>query len=273
MSDRKVAVVTGATSGLGEAAALALSKEGFRVMVVGRDAERGEAVAKAADGEFIAADLFTVAGVHALVNQIQRRTSKVSVVINNAGGTFGKKELTVDGLERTFALNVMAPYLLTEGLIEELSAANGRVVNLVTGIPDGAKATIDQLVGDGADAGIGSYTRNKLALASLTGEQQRRYRARGVTVVSLHPGIIPGTRFGADAMPAFLRAIGGFAAKLFRFGSTLDEAAARYVKLATEDVEPGAFYGKGVLAEPPKQAKDEAFAKELWTTLSRLAPA
>jgi NAD(P)-dependent dehydrogenase (short-subunit alcohol dehydrogenase family) len=162
---------------------------------------------------------------------------------------------------------VMAPYVLTDALMDQLSAAKGRVVNLVTGIPEGAKATIDELMGDAATAGIGSYTRNKLALAALTGEQQRRYGERGVTVVSLHPGIIPGTRFAADAMPAFLRAIGGFVARLFRFASTLDQAAERYVSMATGEVEPGAFYGQGRLAEPPKQAKDEAFAKLLWERL------
>jgi len=114
----KTAVVTGGTSGLGEAAALALAAKGYHVMVVGRDAERGKAVVEAArakggEAVLLSADLFTVAGVRALSNEILKRAPKVDLVVNNAGGTFGQTLMTEDGLERTFALNVMAPFVLT----------------------------------------------------------------------------------------------------------------------------------------------------------------
>lgn len=273
----KTAVVTGGTSGLGEAAALALAEAGWRVLIVGRDAERGAAVEQTARKsagtvELLLGDLMSLSDVHRLAGEIRARAPRLDLLIHNAGGTFGPRRLTEDGLERTFALNVAAPFALTEALLEPLAAARGRVVNVVTGVPKGAKATLAQLHGDASSAGMGSYLRSKLALQALTREQQRRYGARGITFVSLHPGVIPNTRFGGE-MPAFLRAIGPVIAYVFRFGSTLDEAAARYMKVGTGPVEPGAFYSKGELDEPAMQAKDEAFARALWSLLEGIAAA
>jgi NAD(P)-dependent dehydrogenase (short-subunit alcohol dehydrogenase family) len=275
MTTKATAVVTGGTSGLGEAAALALAAQGFRVLVVGRDETRGAEVvarAKAAGGEveLVRGDMFTKAGVRSLAEAIAARAPSIDLLVNNAGGTFGKKTLTEDGFELTFALNVMAPFVLTDALLPQLAAAKGRVVNLVTNIPNGAKTTLDDLTGERAGAGIGSYTRNKLALLALTKEQQRHYAAQGVTVVSLHPGIIPGTRFGQD-MPAFLRSFGGVIARLFGFASTLEDAAQRYVLVGTGQVDGGAFYKEGKLAPPPALADDPAFAAGLWSHLEGLA--
>lgn len=274
METKHTAVVTGATSGLGAAGALALAQKGWRVLIVGRDETRGAEVVERArsqggDVEFVTGDLFTVGGVRKVAAELSRLAPRVDLLVNNAGGTFGKKQVTVDGLERTFALNVMAPYALTEALMPSLSSAKGRVVNLVTGIPKGAKATMAELTGEKSSAGVGSYTRSKLALAALTQELQRRHSSHGVTVVSLHPGIIPGTRFGQD-MPAFLRAIAGFVARLFGLASTADEAAERYVLVGTGSVQGGGFYNQGKLADPPRFASDRAFARELWEKLEAL---
>lgn len=275
METKRTAVVTGATSGLGETAAVALAKQGFRVLLVGRDAARGadvvsRAQAEGGEAEFLTADLFTVAGVRRLAGEIRRRAPELHLLVNNAGGAFGAKELTEDGLERTFALNVMAPFELTEALLPELTAARGRVVNLVTRIPRGARATLAQLTGDKSAAGLGSYSRSKLALLAVTKEQQRRYGARGVTFVSLHPGVIPGTRFGVGVMPAFMLRFGGFIARIFRFGSTLEQAAARYLLVGTGEVKGGGFYNQGTLAPAPLQADEPAFAAEVWAHLEGL---
>ena len=272
---KMTAVVTGGTSGLGEAAALALAAQGFRVLVVGRDEARGAEVvarAKAAGGEveLVRGDMFTKAGVRSLAQAIAKSAPSIDLLVNNAGGTFGKKTLTEDGFELTFALNVLAPFVLTDALLPQLAAAKGRVVNLVTNIPKGAKTTLEDLSGKTAGAGLGSYSRNKLALLALTKEQQRHYATEGVTAVSLHPGVIPGTRFGQD-MPAFLRNFGGFVARLFGFASTLDDAAQRYVLVGTGQVEGGAFYKEGKLAPPPTLADDPAFSAQLWTHLEGLA--
>ena len=276
VNQTRIAVVTGATSGLGEAAALALAGAGWQVFVVGRDPARAAATvakARAAGGtaEFVGADLFALADVRRLAGELRRRAPRIDLLINNAGGNFMKREITGDGLERSFALNVAAPFVLTEGLLPSLAAAGGRVVNVVTGVPKGARATIEQLAGPDAGAGMGAYIRAKLALQTLTIEQQRRHGARGVSFVSLHPGIIPGTRFGAE-MPGFVRAIGEFIARLFRLSSTLAQAAERFVRVGTQAVEGGGFYKEGTLAAPPTQAQDPAFAAALWQRLAALTP-
>jgi NAD(P)-dependent dehydrogenase (short-subunit alcohol dehydrogenase family) len=276
MKTQKTAVVTGATSGLGEAAALSLARAGHRVLVVGRDPARGAEVVRRAreeggEAEFLAADLFSLADVARLAAAIREKAPSLDLLVNNAGGSFNALSRTKDGFERTFALNVAAPYALVEALLEPLAKAHGRVVNVVTGVPRKARATLAELVGPGAKAGMGGYIRAKLALLTLTRAWQRRYGARGVTFVALHPGIIPGTRFGAE-MPAWVRAIGEAIARLFRLSSTRDQAAARYLRVAIEPVDAGGFYYEGALRPPPLQAEDETFAEGLRAALApRLA--
>ncbi|MDP1826507.1 MAG: SDR family NAD(P)-dependent oxidoreductase [Archangium sp.] len=266
----KTAVMTGGTSGLGEAAAVALSGAGWRVLVVGRDAARGaEVVKKLGSGsEFLQADLFSLEDVRRLAGEIQRRAPKLDLLVNNAGGVFSASEPTVDGLERTFALNVAAPFVLTEALVEPLAAARGRVVNVVTGVANGFKASLEQLVGPKAKGGMMAYARNKLALIAVTNEQQKRLGARGITVVALHPGIIPTTRFG-HTMTGFnpFTTIGPVMAKLFGFGITAEKAAARFVDVGTAPVEQAGYYYEGKLRPAPKLTLDPEFSSSLWTKL------
>ncbi|MCB9702188.1 MAG: SDR family NAD(P)-dependent oxidoreductase [Myxococcales bacterium] len=268
----RTAVVTGATSGLGQAAAIALAARGYRVLIVGRDQVRGQATVSTIRGaggqaELVLGDLMTIAGAEAVAAEILRIAPSIDLLINNAGGAFGRDERTDDGLERTFALNVLAPFILTEALIEPLAAARGRVVNVVTAVPNGAKTTIDAIAGEKASAGMGSYVRNKLALLTLTIEEQRRFEARGVSFVSLHPGVIPGTRFGSDSPGIFMK-IGPVIARLIGITSTLDEAAERFVHVGSDEVVGGGFYYEGKLRPAPRQAQDPAFAAELRSALA-----
>ena len=267
MVERKTAVVTGGTSGLGEAASVALGQAGYRVLIVGRDEARGADVAKRAGNgsRFFAADLFSLADVRRLVDRLRRIAPKIDLLVNNAGGVFSKGEPTVDGLERTFALNVAAPYVLTEGLLESLAAAKGRVVNVVTGLQASMKTRLDQLVGDEAKGGMFGYARNKLALLALTIAEEEHWGGRGITFAAFHPGIIPTTRFG-HTMTGFnpFTTIGPAIAKLFRIGVTEDVAADRYLALATEPLEPAGYYFEGTLRPPPKQLADANFIESVW---------
>jgi retinol dehydrogenase-14 len=270
----QTAVVTGATSGLGRAAAQALARQGYRVILVGRDEARGEEAVEAihvAGGraELVLGDLMTVAGAQAVAAEILARAPELHLLVNNAGGAFSRDERTADGLERTFALNVLAPFVLTEALIGALEAGRGRVVNVVTGVPSGAKTTVEAIAGAKAQPGMQSYIRNKLALLTLTIELQRRYGARGVSFASLHPGVIPGTRFGSDS-PGLMMKIGPVIAKLIGITSTLDEAAERFVTVGTGAVEQGGFYHEGKLRDAPRHAKDPEFAASLRSTLEGL---
>lgn len=269
----RTAVITGGTSGLGEVTALTLAKEGWQVFIVGRDAERGKQVMDRSEGRvtFYAADLFSLHDVARLAKVLVEAAPRIDLLVNNAGGSFSRDVRTVDGLERTFALNVAAPFLLTEGLLPALAAAKGRVVNVVTGVPNGAKASLEQLAGEKAGPGMGQYIRAKLALIAVTREQARRFAAQGVTVVALHPGIIPGTRFGNE-LPAAIRTVANGMAKLFGFGSTPEQAAERYLKVGTGPVEDGGFYREGKLSPPPPFVAQGAFAEALWARLAQLAP-
>lgn len=264
----KTAVITGGTSGLGEAAALALAQSGWRVFVVGRDEARGADVIKRAGNgaEFFSADLFSLKDVKRLAGEIAKRAPSLDLLINNAGGVFSPGQPTGEGLERTFALNVAAPYVLTESLLEPLAAAKGRVINIVTGIQDGFKATIDQLDGPKATGGMFGYVRNKLALLTLTRAQQERYGKRGITFIALHPGIIPTTRFGHTMTGLFnpFTTVGPLFAKLFRFGATPEQAAERYVRASTDSVEGGGYYYEGALRPAPKLAQEPAFIESVW---------
>lgn len=269
----KTAVVTGGTSGLGEAAALALGRAGWRVLVVGRDEARGAEVARQAGhgSEFLGADLFSLADVRRLAGEVTRRAPALHLLVNNAGGVFSAGAPTVDGLERTFALNVAAPWVLTEALLETLSAAKGRVVNVVTGIAHGFKADVPQLLGPKAKGGIMAYVRNKLGLLAVTLEQQRRHGTRGVTFVALHPGVITNTRFG-QTMTGFnpFTTIGPFFSKLFRIGVSLEVAAQRYLAVGTGPVEGAGYYYEGTLRPAPTRATQADFSGALWAQLEEV---
>jgi NAD(P)-dependent dehydrogenase (short-subunit alcohol dehydrogenase family) len=269
----RTAVVTGATAGLAEQGVLALAKNGWRVLAVGGDEERGTRLAARAPGriEFLAADLFSLADVKRLASEITRIAPQLDLLINSASGSGSADEtvLTRDGLERTFALNVAAPFVLTEELLGPLSAARGRVVNVAESIPDSAKITLALLLDEDGNAGLGSHVRNKLALLALTREQDKRFASRGITVVSLHPGIIAGTLLGRG-MSTVARVAVQAVAKIFGMESTLEQAAERYVRMGSAALVGGGYYRRGVLTLPPRLARDPKFVSKLWARLEQV---
>lgn len=267
----KTAVITGGTSGLGEATTLALAKAGWRVIIVGRNADRAQQVIlKGGDNiKFYKADLFSLADVSRLATDVRAAAPKLDLLVNNAGGTFQETVQTVDGLERTFALNVATPFALTHGLLPSLKNGKGRVLNITTGVPKSAKTTLEQLTGIKANAGMQSYIRSKLALIALTQQQAIRYAPLGVTAAALHPGIIPGTRFGGE-LPKAMLAVGGFVTKLLGFATTPEQAAERFIKIGTQSVESGGYYKEGVLTAAPLSVNDAVFAQSLWAKLESL---
>ena len=269
---KPTALVTGGTSGLGAAAAIALAQANYKVLIAGRDAGRGAEVvaqigARGGDAEFLVADLLGKRGVSALADEVKRRTQQLALLVNNAGGSFQKRENTPDGIERTFALNTLAPFQLSEALLPQLAAARGRIVNVATGIPKGTKVEVDQLSNPKKYSGFAAYSNAKLALIALTLEQSARHSAQGVTAVCMHPGIILGTRFGGD-IPKPVLAIMGVVAKVFRMNSTLDQAAQRFLVAASSTAPSGTFFDQDRVGTPPKQAQDPGFRSQLWTLLT-----
>jgi NAD(P)-dependent dehydrogenase (short-subunit alcohol dehydrogenase family) len=284
----KVVVMTGATSGIGQATAEALARQGARIVQVARDEQRGEeAMARLRDRApgiahaIFYAELLKLSEMKRVAADIARTEPRVDVLINNAGAIFGTRELTEDGLERTFALNHMAYFVITQGLRERLlAAAPARVINTSSdahkyGDVDfsdlqSAKALrgniLDWVLYGGPAFKV--YGTSKLCNILFTRELARRLAGTGVTVNCAHPGLVA-TRFG-DAMEGFMRPMIRLAQ---RFALTPEQGAATLVYLASSpDVATvtGQYFVKCHPTAPSAAARDDAAAKRLWAESEKL---
>ncbi|MBK6791084.1 MAG: SDR family oxidoreductase [Anaerolineales bacterium] len=216
----KVVLITGATSGIGKQTALALAKMGARVVVTGRSKQSGEeAVAeiKAASGnanvELLIGDLSAQKNVHVLAEQFKARYDRLDVLINNAGLASSKRELTVDGIESNFAVNVVTPFLLTHLLMDSLKASSSpRVVTLMGGdVP--AKLDMDNLQSEKSFDGLNTYSQTKLAMMVLMYEFAQR--EKDVTINVCYPGQAS-TNMTRSVTPEMLPGFMRFAFPLFK---------------------------------------------------------
>jgi retinol dehydrogenase-14 len=270
----KVVVITGATSGLGQAFAVDSAQKGARVFLVGRDEQRAkETLAEiqraGGSGEIALGDVSTIAGAKAVAAAVLAKTPRVDVLVNNAGGTFKAALKTADGIEATFALNTVGAFVLEKELHAALVAAKGRVVNVATGLLDSFPVDVDDIASPKTFKSLAQYGRSKQASVMMTVEQANRYAKEGVSAVALHPGVIMGTRFGGGQpklvqviMEPILRAIG--------FACTMDEAKRRFAVAAFGDVPTGSYVVKGKPSELPKQVKDAAVREKVFRLLQNL---
>lgn len=273
----KVVVVTGATSGLGQATAIDLAKRGAKVLVVGRDSGRAQetlAGVRAAGGEadVVLGDVSTVAGAKALAQAIIAKAPRIDVLINNAGGQFKTMTKTTDGIETTFALNTLGAWTLERELHGAIAAAKGRVVNVATGFLDSFPVDVDDLASPKNYKSLAQYGRVKQASVMMTVEQAKRYESEGVKAVSIHPGIIMGTRFNGG-QPKAMQAIAGPIMRAIGFACTLEEAQRRFRVAAFGDVPNGSYIVKGAPAPLPKQVNDAGVRTRVVQLLEKLAPA
>jgi NAD(P)-dependent dehydrogenase (short-subunit alcohol dehydrogenase family) len=271
----KIVVVTGATSGLGQAVAIDFAKAGARVLIVGRDAERAnQTLAQAKEGggqaEVILGDVSTRAGARAVAAQILQRTQKIDVLLNNAGGNFKTHSKTSDGIESTFALNTLGAWILEKELHSALAAAKGRVVNVATGFLDSFPLKVDELVEAPNFSTLKTYGAAKQASVMMTVEQAKKYASDGVSAVSIHPGIIMGTRFGGGT-PKIAQLIGGPIMRAIGMACTLEEAVRRFNVACFGDVPTGSYLQKGAPTALPKQSNDEAVRGQVVALLDNLA--
>lgn len=210
--DGRVVVVTGATRGIGEAIACEYARLGAQVVLVGRNAERLAAsrqrVYDFAGGEMAhihteQADLLEVEATRALGQRLRERFERIDVLVNNAGAMFAEHEMTADGFERTIALNLVAPFVLTETLMRALIAANGRVVNMSSGGMYLQPLVLEDMNAEQQDySAHRAYARAKRALVALTRHWTRRYGDAGVNLNAMHPGWVttPGV---TESLPGF----------------------------------------------------------------------
>jgi NAD(P)-dependent dehydrogenase (short-subunit alcohol dehydrogenase family) len=194
--DGKICMVTGATSGIGKVAALELARMGATVIVVGRSRQRCENTVEMirhetgnSAVEFLLADLSSQVQIRDLVADFKAHYSCLHVLVNNAGGFFLRRQLSVDGIEMTFALNHLNYFLLTHLLLDTIRAsAPARVVNVSSGAHRGRPLDFENLGRMGFYSGWVAYGRSKFANLLFTYELARRLEGTGVTVNALHPG-------------------------------------------------------------------------------------
>jgi NAD(P)-dependent dehydrogenase (short-subunit alcohol dehydrogenase family) len=270
----KVCVVTGATSGIGKAAAAALARQGAQVVLVGRDRGRAEATAaemgaaSTVPPKVEIADLTSMDQVRALAGRLAS-LERIDVLINNAGLVLGERRVTEDGFEHVFAVNHLAPFLLTNLLLPKLTgSALARVVTVTSDAHSAASLDLDDPSLEHGWNSWRSYANSKLANILFTRELARRLDGTGVTANCAHPGVVR-TGFGRESRP------------LLRFGLTLarpfllspERGADTIVYLASSpDVagETGGYYVKRQRREPSAAARDDAAARKLWDISEKL---
>jgi NAD(P)-dependent dehydrogenase (short-subunit alcohol dehydrogenase family) len=273
----KTVLITGATSGIGEATAIALARHRARVLVVGRDQARGAAVVQeltrvGGTGEFLPANLLSLKDVARLADEVKKRTSSVDVLINNAGGMFRTKTMSADNIETTFALNTVAAFALTNHLHGALAQAHGRVVNIATGFLSRTKLNVNDLVNPPSYSALGRYAQAKLAFILLTLEQAERWTADGISAVSVQPGVVLGTRFGGSepSRPSFGRTVGVPLLKWLGIGASLEQATDRYQEAAFGAMVSGSYFAWGKVTKLPQQAQDRGVRQAVWQLLEKL---
>ena len=276
----QVVVVTGANAGIGRATARALAAMGAKVLACGRDRGRlDEAIASiraevpGAEVTPLVADLSSVNEVRGLAEQIRAHTDRLDVLINNAGVGVDRRQETVDGLELTFAVNHLAPFVLTTELLDLLeSSAPARVITVSSENHVGAKTLdLEDLQSRKRFAWQDVYARSKLCNVLFTRELARRLAETGVTANCLHPGVIA-TEFGAGGD---LRGLNAWMFRVLKWFLPGPERGARtsvYLASSPEVAETtGRYFADCKPKEPSPLAADDELAAALWRESERLA--
>lgn len=274
----KAVLITGATNGIGKVTALELAKKGATVVVVGRNPAKTAQVIQqirqnsnnsAVDG--LVTDLSTMSGIRQLGHAFRRKYPQLHVLINNAGGIFANRMVTVDGYEHTFALNHLAYFLLTNLLLDMLQAnAPSRIINVSSRSHEGAVLDFDDLQNEHHYnyGGYRAYGQSKLANLLFTYELARRLATTGVTVNALHPGSVA-TGFGENNIGVMK-----FSMRIFhQFSLTPEQGADTVVYLASSpDVEgiTGKYWTNRTAVSSSAESYDEQAQKRLWSVSVQL---
>jgi len=273
----KTVVITGATSGIGEVAADRLAQKGARIVFVARDRARGEetrkhlrAIAGHTDHVVHYADLTRLSEMKRVAKEIADSEPQIDVLVNNAGALFNSRVVTEDGLEKTFALNHMSYFVVTNLLLDRLKSTPGaRIVSTASDAHKGAKLNFDDLQSEKHFSGYANYGRSKLMNILFTRELARRLAGSGVTANCLHPGFVA-TRFGDQS-----GGVMSFAVKAAKnFALTPEQGAETIIYLASsDDVEnvSGGYFYKSKPATPSKEAQNDSDAKRLWEVSAKIA--
>ena len=200
----KTIVITGASDGIGAAAARRLRQSGNNVVVIGRSQNKTAAVAAELDADHFVVDFADLSQVRALAQKLSSQYPRIDVLLNNAGGMSTKIHLTPDGYEQTYQVNYLAPFLLTTQLMDLLVESRATIVNTTSSSHQLVfRATVDDLENTARRRPSTAYALTKLAIVLFTRELHRRYHADGLAVATVHPGYV-NSNFGHASGSRFL---------------------------------------------------------------------
>lgn len=273
----KTVLVSGASSGLGLEASVKLASMGAELVLVARDAARGEAAVAtvrqrsgSSAVRVMRCDFASLAQVRALAAGVVATCPRLHVLVNNAGSVAARREVTEDGLEWTFAVNHLAPFLLTNLLLDRLRrSAPARVVVVASAAHRGGRMPFDNLQFErGGYTLMRAYARSKLANVLFTRELARRLAGTGVTANSLHPGAVATNIWShASRYTQPLLAV----AKLFMISAEKGADGIVYLAASPEiDGQTGGYYERNRRVSPSASGLDDALARELWTRSAAL---
>jgi NAD(P)-dependent dehydrogenase (short-subunit alcohol dehydrogenase family) len=269
-------VITGASDGIGAAAARRLSRSGANVVVVGRSESKTAAVAAELHADYFVADFADLSQVRALADKIRSEYPRIDVLANNAGGMFTRVHESADGHEITLQVNYLAPFLLTTHLMDVLLDSRATVVNTTSNSQKLLRRVrITDLDDTVAHRPSVAYALTKLAIVLFTRELHRRYHASGLSAVTFHPGYVD-SNFGEASQSRFLVFMKEHVPITGRFTLSADEGADQLVWLASStpgvDWTPGEYYSKGKVCKANRAAYNPVLARELWDrTLAKLS--
>jgi len=272
----KTVLVTGGTAGIGLATAEGLARIGAAVAITGRDRARAETAARqirSAGGGHVhvfVADLSSQAEVRRLADDVHTTLRSLDVLVNNVGGCWNTRHVTTDGLERTFALNHLAPFQLTHLLLDRLREAPlPRVVTVASNAHSTGHIDFDDLQGERSYSGARAYSQSKLANVLFSSELAGRAAGTSLTANSLHPGVV-NTSFGAEDPGLVQRILVPFARPFLK---TPSQGAATSIRVAADPAlrgVTGCYFAKGRPAESSQDSHDPIVAARLWRLSAEL---
>ena len=270
----RVFLVTGANSGIGKATASGLARLGGTVVMACRSATRGEAarqdVVRDSGNSSVyleIVDLASEESTRSFAEEFQRKYPRLDVLINNAGVYTAHREVTPDGLERTFEVNYLSGFLLTHLLLDLLKkSAPSRIVNVSSSAHSGGTIHFDDLQGEQRYGGFGAYGQSKLAQVLFTRELARRLEGTRVTVNACHPGVIR-TNLGMGGTSAVVRFV-----RLFFKGPEKGAQTPIYLAVSPEvERVTGQYFANKHVREPSREAQDPNVARRLFDVSKELA--
>lgn len=273
----KICIVTGATSGLGKVTATALAAQGAEVIIVGRNAKKTKDAAQQMRAEtgndsvhYLLADFSDLGQIRELAANFKKQYSRLDVLVNNAGAYFNARRKTPYGVEATFLVNHLAPFLLTNLLLDTIqNSAPARIVNVASDAHVNGAMDLDDLEFKKSYFGFSAYARSKLANVLFTYELSRRLADSGVTVNALHPGGVATNIFSTDFSifgPVIKWIVGLFAL-------TPEQGADNSIYLASSpEVEglTGKYFVKREAVASALISYDEKLARQLWELSEKL---